>query len=51
MNTVHRNADGKIVSLEDKLVTDKERLQKTNKEALATWVGGVKQKEETAKYK
>ena len=51
METVHRDTTGKIVSLEEKLVTDKERLQKTNKEALATWVGGVKQKEEAAKYR
>ena len=37
MQTVHRDAKGKIVSLEEKLISDKDRLQKTNKQALATW--------------
>ena len=45
MQTVHRDAKGKIVSLEEKLISDKDRLQKTNKQALATWAQGAKQKE------
>ena len=49
MEAVHRDKSGKIVSLEEKLVTDKERLQKTNKEALATWAAGSKQRDESVK--
>ena len=45
MQTVHRDKSGKIVSLEEKLISDKDRLQKTNKQALATWAAGAKQKE------
>ena len=51
MEAVHRDKSGKIVSLEEKLVTDKERLQKTNKEALATWAAGSKQRDESVKQK
>ena len=33
------------------MVTDKERLQNTNKAALATWATGAKQKENLAKHR
>ena len=42
MQTVHRDKSGKIVSLEEKLTTDKELLQNTNKATLATFSGGAK---------
>ena len=33
--TIHRDKDGFKVSIEEKLMTDKSRLQEANKEALA----------------
>lgn len=51
METVHRDKTGKIVTLEQKLTSEKELLQNTNKAALATWSAGVKQKEDKEKLR
>lgn len=51
MQTVHRDKAGKIVTLEEKLVTDKDRLQQTNKAALKTWARGAKQIQDKVKIK
>ena len=47
--TVHRDKTGKIVTLEEKLTSSKELLQKTNKEALKQWASGAKQIDDIAK--
>ena len=49
--TVHRGADGKIVSLEDKLTTANDRLQAANKQALDQVKGGAKQKQDAKEFK
>ena len=42
MNTVYRDKSGKIVSLEDKMKTDQDKLQSTNQATLATFAAGAK---------
>ena len=46
---MHRDKTGRIVTLEEKLTSSKELLQKTNKEALKQWASGAKQIDDIAK--
>lgn len=48
---MHRDKAGRIVALEEKLISEKDRLQETNRATLATWAGGAKQKQDKVDLK